>query len=149
VTLTGAKIGQKQSAGQHQPARARAGPGAASDDAGNDQCSAQHQLQLLDTWVPRDRCYQPSSATAGSASDPATASQHHLHQRLRQHVDVSSSLLSGIGSGPVAAAVAPALATATMGNKISCSCAPLIKKAYRYEDTPWTVSRRRDGHLLR
>lgn len=36
-----------------------------------------------------------------------------------------------------------------MGNKLSCSCAPLIRKAYRYEDSPWQTSRRRDGHLLR
>ncbi|XP_065353509.1 protein still life, isoform SIF type 1 isoform X11 [Cloeon dipterum] len=35
-----------------------------------------------------------------------------------------------------------------MGNKLSCSCAPLIRKAYRYEDSPWQTSRRRDGHLL-
>ncbi|XP_055627876.1 protein still life, isoform SIF type 1 isoform X1 [Toxorhynchites rutilus septentrionalis] len=35
-----------------------------------------------------------------------------------------------------------------MGNKLSCSCAPLIRKAYRYEDSPWQASRRRDGHLL-
>ncbi|XP_017861783.1 PREDICTED: protein still life, isoform SIF type 1 isoform X10 [Drosophila arizonae] len=36
-----------------------------------------------------------------------------------------------------------------MGNKLSCSCAPLMRKAYRYEDSPWQSSRRRDGHLLR
>ncbi|KAL0266879.1 UNVERIFIED_CONTAM: hypothetical protein PYX00_009308 [Menopon gallinae] len=36
-----------------------------------------------------------------------------------------------------------------MGNKLSCSCAPLIRKAYRYEDSQWQTSRRRDGHLLR
>ncbi|XP_034237865.1 protein still life, isoform SIF type 1 isoform X3 [Thrips palmi] len=36
-----------------------------------------------------------------------------------------------------------------MGNKLSCSCAPLIRKAYRYEDSPWQGARRRDGHLLR
>ncbi|XP_015436114.1 PREDICTED: protein still life, isoform SIF type 1-like [Dufourea novaeangliae] len=47
-----------------------------------------------------------------------------------------------------------------MGNKLSCSCAPLIRKAYRYEDSPWQtaarggmgggVGRRGDtGHLLR
>ncbi|GAB6032814.1 hypothetical protein CHUAL_012017 [Chamberlinius hualienensis] len=36
-----------------------------------------------------------------------------------------------------------------MGNKLSCSCAPLIRKAYRYEDSPWQATRRRDGHLLR
>ncbi|XP_076397977.1 guanine nucleotide exchange factor still life isoform X9 [Megachile rotundata] len=47
-----------------------------------------------------------------------------------------------------------------MGNKLSCSCAPLIKKAYRYEDSPWQAGargvmggsggRRGDtGHLLR
>uniref|UniRef100_A0AAR5NZ99 Uncharacterized protein n=1 Tax=Dendroctonus ponderosae TaxID=77166 RepID=A0AAR5NZ99_DENPD len=36
-----------------------------------------------------------------------------------------------------------------MGNKLSCSCAPLIKKAYRYDESPWQTSRRRDGHLLR
>ncbi|XP_018324998.1 protein still life, isoform SIF type 1 [Agrilus planipennis] len=36
-----------------------------------------------------------------------------------------------------------------MGNKLSCSCAPLIRKAYRYEDSPWQTARRRDGHLLR
>lgn len=36
-----------------------------------------------------------------------------------------------------------------MGNKFSCSCAPLIRKAYRYEDSPWQATRRRDGHLLR
>ncbi|XP_020713889.1 protein still life, isoform SIF type 1 isoform X8 [Ceratitis capitata] len=36
-----------------------------------------------------------------------------------------------------------------MGNKLSCSCAPLMRKAYRYEDSPWQTSRRRDGHLLR
>ncbi|XP_064473099.1 protein still life, isoform SIF type 1-like [Ornithodoros turicata] len=36
-----------------------------------------------------------------------------------------------------------------MGNKLSCSCAPLVRKAYRYEDTPWQNTRRRDGHLLR
>ncbi|XP_069967268.1 protein still life, isoform SIF type 1 isoform X15 [Bactrocera oleae] len=35
-----------------------------------------------------------------------------------------------------------------MGNKLSCSCAPLMRKAYRYEDSPWQTSRRRDGHLL-
>ncbi|KAL2719629.1 hypothetical protein V1478_011091 [Vespula squamosa] len=47
-----------------------------------------------------------------------------------------------------------------MGNKLSCSCAPLIRKAYRYEDSPWQTGarggiggsggRRGDtGHLLR
>ncbi|XP_046615462.1 protein still life, isoform SIF type 1 isoform X3 [Neodiprion virginianus] len=47
-----------------------------------------------------------------------------------------------------------------MGNKLSCSCAPLIRKAYRYEDSPWQAGarggvgtgggRRADtGHLLR
>ncbi|XP_026328741.1 protein still life, isoform SIF type 1 isoform X5 [Hyposmocoma kahamanoa] len=37
-----------------------------------------------------------------------------------------------------------------MGNKLSaCSCGPLLRKAYRYEDSPWQNSRRRDGHLLR
>ncbi|XP_066583859.1 protein still life, isoform SIF type 1 [Prorops nasuta] len=47
-----------------------------------------------------------------------------------------------------------------MGNKLSCSCAPLIRKAYRYEDSPWQAGarggmggsggRRGDtGHLLR
>ncbi|KAK9888791.1 hypothetical protein WA026_001015 [Henosepilachna vigintioctopunctata] len=36
-----------------------------------------------------------------------------------------------------------------MGNKLSCSCGPLMRKAYRYEDSPWQTSRRRDGHLLR
>ncbi|XP_024085963.1 protein still life, isoform SIF type 1 isoform X2 [Cimex lectularius] len=36
-----------------------------------------------------------------------------------------------------------------MGNKLSCSCAPLIRKSYKYEDSPWQASRRRDGHLLR
>ncbi|XP_075970602.1 guanine nucleotide exchange factor still life isoform X15 [Anticarsia gemmatalis] len=37
-----------------------------------------------------------------------------------------------------------------MGNKLSsCSCAPILRKAYRYEDSPWQNSRRRDGHLLR
>ncbi|XP_013783469.1 protein still life, isoform SIF type 1-like, partial [Limulus polyphemus] len=36
-----------------------------------------------------------------------------------------------------------------MGNKLSCSCAPLIRKAYRYEDSPWQNTKRRDGHLLR
>ncbi|XP_043789775.1 protein still life, isoform SIF type 1 isoform X10 [Apis laboriosa] len=47
-----------------------------------------------------------------------------------------------------------------MGNKLSCSCAPLIRKAYRYEDSPWQAgarggmggsgARRGDtGHLLR
>ncbi|XP_070499240.1 protein still life, isoform SIF type 1 isoform X7 [Chironomus tepperi] len=36
-----------------------------------------------------------------------------------------------------------------MGNKLSCSCAPLMRKGYRYEDSPWQTSRRRDGHLLR
>uniref|UniRef100_A0A8D8WZL0 Protein argonaute-2 n=1 Tax=Cacopsylla melanoneura TaxID=428564 RepID=A0A8D8WZL0_9HEMI len=37
-----------------------------------------------------------------------------------------------------------------MGNKLSaCSCAPLMRKAYRYEDSPWQTSKRRDGHLLR
>ncbi|XP_076646703.1 guanine nucleotide exchange factor still life isoform X2 [Halictus rubicundus] len=47
-----------------------------------------------------------------------------------------------------------------MGNKLSCSCAPLIRKAYRYEDSPWQTTakggiggsggRRVDtGHLLR
>ncbi|XP_078039922.1 guanine nucleotide exchange factor still life isoform X3 [Augochlora pura] len=47
-----------------------------------------------------------------------------------------------------------------MGNKLSCSCAPLIRKAYRYEDSPWQTavrggmvssgSRRGDtGHLIR
>ncbi|XP_058790073.1 protein still life, isoform SIF type 1 isoform X2 [Phymastichus coffea] len=49
-----------------------------------------------------------------------------------------------------------------MGNKLSCSCAPLIKKGYRYEDSPWQQNnrgrmsgvaqgeRRGDtGHLLR
>ncbi|XP_073842319.1 protein still life, isoform SIF type 1-like isoform X5 [Musca autumnalis] len=36
-----------------------------------------------------------------------------------------------------------------MGNKLSCSCAPLMRKGgYRYEDSPWQSSRRRDGHLL-
>lgn len=35
-----------------------------------------------------------------------------------------------------------------MGNKLSCSCAPLMRKAYRYEDSPWQT-KRRDGHLLR
>jgi len=42
-----------------------------------------------------------------------------------------------------------ALSQDAMGNKLSCSCAPLIRKAYRYEDSPWQTSRRRDGHLLR
>uniref|UniRef100_T1ITC2 WH1 domain-containing protein n=1 Tax=Strigamia maritima TaxID=126957 RepID=T1ITC2_STRMM len=36
-----------------------------------------------------------------------------------------------------------------MGNKLSCSCAPLIRRAYRYEDSPWQSTGRRDGHLLR
>ncbi|KAJ0179886.1 hypothetical protein K1T71_004477 [Dendrolimus kikuchii] len=37
-----------------------------------------------------------------------------------------------------------------MGNKLSsCSCGPILRKAYRYEDSPWQNSRRRDGHLLR
>ncbi|KAK7604342.1 hypothetical protein V9T40_005528 [Parthenolecanium corni] len=37
-----------------------------------------------------------------------------------------------------------------MGNKLStCSCGPLIRKAYRYEDSPWQNCKRRDGHLLR
>ncbi|KAK2576133.1 hypothetical protein KPH14_007463 [Odynerus spinipes] len=47
-----------------------------------------------------------------------------------------------------------------MGNKLSCSCAPLIRKSYRYEDSPWQTGaragigsgggRRGDtGHLLR
>ncbi|XP_032674977.1 protein still life, isoform SIF type 1 isoform X10 [Odontomachus brunneus] len=47
-----------------------------------------------------------------------------------------------------------------MGNKLSCSCAPLIRKTYRYEDSPWQAGarggmgggggRRGDtGHLLR
>jgi len=48
-----------------------------------------------------------------------------------------------------------------MGNKLSCSCAPLIRsKTYRYEDSPWQTGarggmggsggRRGDtGHLLR
>ncbi|CAD7083414.1 unnamed protein product [Hermetia illucens] len=40
-------------------------------------------------------------------------------------------------------------ASCAMGNKLSCSCAPLMRKAYRYEDSPWQTSRRRDGHLLR
>lgn len=41
-------------------------------------------------------------------------------------------------------------ASCAMGNKLSCSCAPLIRgKGYRYEDSPWQASRRRDGHLLR
>uniref|UniRef100_A0A1A9Z977 Uncharacterized protein n=1 Tax=Glossina pallidipes TaxID=7398 RepID=A0A1A9Z977_GLOPL len=40
-------------------------------------------------------------------------------------------------------------ASCAMGNKLSCSCAPLIRKGYRYEDSPWQSSRRRDGHLLR
>ncbi|XP_031631068.1 protein still life, isoform SIF type 1-like isoform X3 [Contarinia nasturtii] len=35
-----------------------------------------------------------------------------------------------------------------MGNKLSCSCAPLMRKGYRYEDSPWQSTRRRDGHLL-
>ncbi|KAL5293086.1 TIAM1 family protein [Megaselia abdita] len=35
-----------------------------------------------------------------------------------------------------------------MGNKLSCSCAPLMRKGYRHEDSPWQNSRRRDGHLL-
>jgi hypothetical protein len=35
-----------------------------------------------------------------------------------------------------------------MGNRLS-SCGPLIRKAYRHEDTPWQNSRKRDGHLLR
>ncbi|KZR99296.1 Still life type 1 [Daphnia magna] len=35
-----------------------------------------------------------------------------------------------------------------MGNRLS-SCGPLIRKAYRNEDTPWQNSRKRDGHLLR
>lgn len=40
---------------------------------------------------------------------------------------------------------------ASMGNKLSCSCGPIMsmRKAYRYEDSPWQTSRRRDGHLLR
>lgn len=29
-----------------------------------------------------------------------------------------------------------------MGNKLSCSCAPLIKKNYRYEDSPWQANTR-------
>ncbi|XP_020288814.1 protein still life, isoform SIF type 1 isoform X3 [Pseudomyrmex gracilis] len=47
-----------------------------------------------------------------------------------------------------------------MGNKLSCSCAPLIRSKYRYEDSPWQAGarggmggsggRRGDtGHLLR
>ncbi|XP_014226611.1 protein still life, isoform SIF type 1 isoform X3 [Trichogramma pretiosum] len=47
-----------------------------------------------------------------------------------------------------------------MGNKLSCSCAPLIKKGYRYEDSPWQANARgrssaggerrgETGHLLR
>lgn len=37
-----------------------------------------------------------------------------------------------------------------MGNRLSCSCAPLIKKTgYRYEDHPWNAGKRRDGQLLR
>lgn len=40
-------------------------------------------------------------------------------------------------------------ASCAMGNKLSCSCAPLMRKGYRYEDSPWQTSRRRDGHLLR
>lgn len=41
-------------------------------------------------------------------------------------------------------------ATTVMGNKLStCSCGPLIRKAYRYEDSPWQNCKRRDGHLLR
>lgn len=36
-----------------------------------------------------------------------------------------------------------------MGNKLSCSCAPLMRKSYRYEDSPWQLSRRRNGYLLR
>lgn len=35
-----------------------------------------------------------------------------------------------------------------MGNRLS-SCGPLIRKAYRNEDTPWQNLRKRDGHLLR
>lgn len=38
-----------------------------------------------------------------------------------------------------------------MGNKLSsCSCGPINRKSYRYEDSPWQMScKRRDGHLLR
>ncbi|KAK2715335.1 protein still life, isoform SIF type 1-like isoform X2 [Artemia franciscana] len=36
-----------------------------------------------------------------------------------------------------------------MGNRLSCSCAPLLRKGYSKEDAPWQGTRRRDGHLLR
>ncbi|XP_015789584.1 protein still life, isoform SIF type 1-like isoform X2 [Tetranychus urticae] len=36
-----------------------------------------------------------------------------------------------------------------MGNKLSCSCAPMIKKAQQQEEQPYQQQRRRDGHLLR
>ncbi|KAI1288255.1 Protein still life, isoform SIF type 1 [Halotydeus destructor] len=37
-----------------------------------------------------------------------------------------------------------------MGNKLSCSCSPLVKKAYKYDDVPLQQQKRgRDGHLLR
>jgi hypothetical protein len=53
---------------------------------------------------------------------------------------ISNETLCVLGSG------CPSCA---MGNKLSCSCAPLMRKAYRYEDSPWQTGRRRDGHLLR
>lgn len=50
----------------------------------------------------------------------------------------------------IKAAQSSGCASCAMGNKLSCSCAPLMRKGgYRYEDSPWQSSRRRDGHLLR
>ncbi|KAI9587640.1 hypothetical protein GQX74_003486 [Glossina fuscipes] len=65
------------------------------------------------------------------------SSRYHAHR----HNQRSQSLNRGGQTG--------GCASCAMGNKLSCSCAPLIRKGYRYEDSPWQSSRRRDGHLLR
>lgn len=62
--------------------------------------------------------------------------------RARTRTETNNKLIHPAGS-------AASCANCAMGNKLSCSCAPLMRKAYRYEDSPWQSSRRRDGHLLR
>lgn len=79
---------------------------------------------------------------------------HHLHHQRSQ------SLNRGVRPGWGSSRTAPEVdmwwqrgqqqcQCPPMGNKLSCSCAPILRKAYRYEDSPWQTSRRRDGHLLR
>ncbi|CAH2075306.1 unnamed protein product, partial [Iphiclides podalirius] len=73
---------------------------------------------------------------------------HHRHGTQRsQSLNRGPSLSRTDGTCIVQCAEC---GTRTMGNKLSsCSCAPILRKAYRYEDSPWQNSRRRDGHLLR